>query len=164
MFARACMLATVLRCCKLRRAFKASAGFASQHSLRPDLCENRVPVTALFRVDYQGRGELSTRQQALNQFLSRLTQLATVYNLAVFITNQARPRIPPPAKQPLRKTPPRAKTPKLQSRARGQVTADPGAAAMFGDTKKPIGGHVLAHASTVRISLKKGRGEQRIAK
>ena len=35
---------------------------------------------------------------------------------------------------------------------------------MFGDTKKPIGGHVLAHASTVRISLKKGRGEQRIAK
>eukprot|EP01045_Picozoa_sp_COSAG04_P017918 COSAG04_NODE_1621_length_6101_cov_11.014750_7_plen_245_part_00 len=121
-------------------------------------------ATALFRVDYQGRGELSTRQQALNQFLSRLTQLATVYNLAVFITNQARPRIPPPAKQPLRKTPPRAKTPKLQSRARGQVTADPGAAAMFGDTKKPIGGHVLAHASTVRISLKKGRGEQRIAK
>ena len=69
-------------------------------------------ATALFRVDYQGRGELSTRQQALNQFLSRLTQLATVYNLAVFITNQARPRIPPPAKQPLRKTPPRAKTPK----------------------------------------------------
>ena len=57
-----------------------------------------------------------------------------------------------------------AKTPELQSRARGQVTADPGAAAMFGDTKKPIGGHVLAHASTVRISLKKGRGEQRIAK
>ena len=73
-------------------------------------------ATALFRVDYQGRGELSTRQQALNQFLSRLTQLATVYNLAVFITNQARSRIPPPAKQPLRKTPPRAKTPKLQSR------------------------------------------------
>jgi meiotic recombination protein DMC1 len=29
---------------------------------------------------------------------------------------------------------------------------------------QPIGGHVLAHASTVRVYLKKGRGEQRIAK
>ena len=32
------------------------------------------------------------------------------------------------------------------------------------DTKKPIGGHILAHASTTRIMLKKGRGETRIAK
>lgn len=32
------------------------------------------------------------------------------------------------------------------------------------DPKKPIGGHVLAHASTTRISLRKGRGELRIAK
>lgn len=45
-----------------------------------------------------------------------------------------------------------------------QVTADPGASAMFGPVSKPIGGHVLAHASTVRVFLKKGRGEQRIAK
>lgn len=30
--------------------------------------------------------------------------------------------------------------------------------------KKPIGGHVLAHASTTRISLRKGRGETRVAK
>ena len=29
---------------------------------------------------------------------------------------------------------------------------------------KPVGGHVLAHASTTRIMLKKGKGEQRIAK
>lgn len=32
------------------------------------------------------------------------------------------------------------------------------------DPKKPIGGHILAHASTVRISLRKGRGENRAAK
>ena len=32
------------------------------------------------------------------------------------------------------------------------------------DPKKPIGGHILAHASTTRISLRKGRGEVRIAK
>uniref|UniRef100_A0A4W3I1M8 Meiotic recombination protein n=1 Tax=Callorhinchus milii TaxID=7868 RepID=A0A4W3I1M8_CALMI len=46
-----------------------------------------------------------------------------------------------------------------------QMTADPGAAMSFqADPKKPIGGHILAHASTTRISLRKGRGELRIAK
>jgi meiotic recombination protein DMC1 len=45
-----------------------------------------------------------------------------------------------------------------------QCTADPGALAMFGPVIKPVGGHVLAHASTTRIFLKKGKGEQRIAK
>ena len=33
-----------------------------------------------------------------------------------------------------------------------------------GDTKKPIGGHIIAHASTTRLSLRKGRGESRILK
>jgi len=32
------------------------------------------------------------------------------------------------------------------------------------DPKKPVGGHVLAHASTTRLELKKGRGDQRICK
>lgn len=32
------------------------------------------------------------------------------------------------------------------------------------DPKKPAGGHVLAHASTVRMMLRKGKGEQRVAK
>jgi hypothetical protein len=32
------------------------------------------------------------------------------------------------------------------------------------DTKKPIGGHVLAHASTTRLMLRKGKGEQRVCK
>lgn len=46
-----------------------------------------------------------------------------------------------------------------------QMTADPGAGLTFqADPKKPIGGHILAHASTTRIMLKKGRGETRIAK
>ncbi|VDN35601.1 unnamed protein product [Cylicostephanus goldi] len=45
------------------------------------------------------------------------------------------------------------------------MTADPGAGMTFQvDPKKPIGGHILAHASTTRIMLKKGRGETRIAK
>ncbi|KAK5850538.1 hypothetical protein PBY51_001409 [Eleginops maclovinus] len=46
-----------------------------------------------------------------------------------------------------------------------QMTADPGAGMSFqADPKKPIGGHILAHASTTRISLRKGRAEMRIAK
>lgn len=45
-----------------------------------------------------------------------------------------------------------------------QCMADPGAMAMFGPVIKPVGGHVLAHASTTRVMLKKGKGEQRIAK
>ena len=46
-----------------------------------------------------------------------------------------------------------------------QMTSDPGAAMSFQVApKKPIGGNILAHASTTRISLRKGRGELRIAK
>jgi meiotic recombination protein DMC1 len=46
-----------------------------------------------------------------------------------------------------------------------QMTADPGANMTFqADPKKPIGGNIMGHASTVRIYLKKGRGDNRIAK
>lgn len=47
-----------------------------------------------------------------------------------------------------------------------QVQSDPGASALFAgaDGRKPVGGHVLAHASTTRVLLRKGRGEERVAK
>jgi len=46
-----------------------------------------------------------------------------------------------------------------------QMTSDPGATMSFqADPKKPIGGNIIAHASTTRISLRKGRGEVRVAK
>ena len=32
------------------------------------------------------------------------------------------------------------------------------------DPKKPIGGHIMAHASTTRLYLKKGKGETRVMK
>lgn len=89
--------------------------------------------TALFRVDFMGRGQLAERQQTLGKFLSSLRKLSEEFNVAVVITNQ--------------------------------VVADPGAGSMFmGDSKKPIGGHIMAHSSTTRLYLRKGRGEQRIAK
>lgn len=46
-----------------------------------------------------------------------------------------------------------------------QVVASVDASAMFqADPKKPIGGNILAHASTTRLYLRKGRGENRICK
>lgn len=89
---------------------------------------------ACFRVDYCGRGELADRQQKLNQFLSKLTHMAEEFNVCVLMTNQ--------------------------------VQSDPGANALFAgaDGRKPIGGHILAHASTTRVLLRKGRGEERVAK
>lgn len=46
-----------------------------------------------------------------------------------------------------------------------QICSDPGAGfSLVPDPKKPIGGHILAHASTTRLYLKKGRGENRICK
>jgi len=46
-----------------------------------------------------------------------------------------------------------------------QVVAQVDGAAMFNpDPKKPIGGHIIAHASTTRLSLRKGKNEERIMK
>eukprot|EP00579_Thalassiosira_antarctica_P001282 CAMPEP_0201868036 /NCGR_PEP_ID=MMETSP0902-20130614/2083_1 /ASSEMBLY_ACC=CAM_ASM_000551 /TAXON_ID=420261 /ORGANISM="Thalassiosira antarctica, Strain CCMP982" /LENGTH=344 /DNA_ID=CAMNT_0048393321 /DNA_START=51 /DNA_END=1085 /DNA_ORIENTATION=- len=87
-------------------------------------------ATALYRTDYQGRGELSERQMQLAQFLRQLTRLAEEFGVAVFMTNQ--------------------------------VVADPGAMSFAKDSTKPIGGNIVAHASTTRLRLRKGRGENRI--
>ncbi|EGR29337.1 hypothetical protein IMG5_158050 [Ichthyophthirius multifiliis] len=46
-----------------------------------------------------------------------------------------------------------------------QVMSQVDGSAMFaGDMKKPIGGNIMAHASTTRLYLRKGRGESRICK
>jgi DNA repair protein RAD51 len=45
-----------------------------------------------------------------------------------------------------------------------QVVASVDAATSFGPTTKPIGGNIMAHASTTRLQLRKGRGENRICK
>ncbi|KAI0523310.1 hypothetical protein KFK09_005705 [Dendrobium nobile] len=45
-----------------------------------------------------------------------------------------------------------------------QVIADPGGGVFISDPKKPAGGHVLAHAATIRLMLRKGKGEQRVCK
>ena len=43
-----------------------------------------------------------------------------------------------------------------------QVVADPGGMSFAKDSNKPIGGNIIAHASTTRLKFKKGRGENRV--
>ncbi|CAK5280511.1 unnamed protein product [Mycena citricolor] len=88
--------------------------------------------TALYRTDFNGRGELSSRQNHLGKFLHTLQRLADEFGIAVVVTNQV------------------MSTPDAQ----------PGA----GNEKKPIGGNIMAHASTTRLQLKKGRGNNRTCK
>ncbi|XP_076233737.1 DNA repair protein RAD51 homolog 1 [Calliopsis andreniformis] len=91
-------------------------------------------ATSLYRTDYTGRGELQARQTHLGRFLRMLLRIADEHGVAVIITNQV-------------------------------VAQVDGAASMFGgDPKKPIGGHIIAHSSTTRLYLRKGRGETRICK
>ena len=92
-------------------------------------------ATSLYRTDFMGRGELSSRQTHLARFMRVLQRLADEFGIAVVITNQVVAQV------------------------------DGGPSAMFNpDPKKPIGGNIIAHASTTRLSLKKGRGETRICK
>ncbi len=42
---------------------------------------------------------------------------------------------------------------------------DGGGAGMFaGPSVKPIGGNIMAHATTTRLALRKGRGDNRVVK
>jgi len=45
-------------------------------------------LTAHFRAEYAGRGQLADRQQKLNKYLHNLMRLAEQHNLAVYVTNQ----------------------------------------------------------------------------
>ena len=45
-----------------------------------------------------------------------------------------------------------------------QVTATPDASAFMADQKKAVGGNIIAHISDWRLSLRKAKGENRIAK
>ncbi len=87
-------------------------------------------LTAHFRAEFAGRGQLADRQQKLNRYMHDLMKLAETHNLAVYVTNQ--------------------------------VMANP--AQMFGDPTSPIGGHIVGHASTYRMYLRRGKQGSRVAK
>jgi DNA repair protein RadA len=45
-------------------------------------------LTAHFRAEFSGRGQLADRQQKLNKYLHALMRVAEQFNLAVYVTNQ----------------------------------------------------------------------------
>jgi DNA repair protein RAD51 len=108
-------------------------------------------ATALYRTDFSGRGELSARQMHLARFLRTLMRLAEEvcsllhmmeFLLWLFFSQFG-----------------------VAVVITNQVVAVVDGGAMFSqETKKPIGGNIVAHASTTRLSLRKGRGETRICK
>ncbi len=61
-----------------------------------ELIKNGEPVrlviidslTAHFRAEFSGRGQLADRQQKLNKYLHNLMKIAEQFNLAVYVTNQ----------------------------------------------------------------------------
>ncbi len=87
-------------------------------------------LTAHFRAEFAGRGQLADRQQKLNKYMHNLMKLAEQHNLAVYVTNQ--------------------------------VMANP--AQLFGDPTTAIGGHIVGHASTYRVYLRRGKKDSRVAK
>mmetsp|Transcript_98061 Transcript_98061/g.224930 ORF Transcript_98061/g.224930 Transcript_98061/m.224930 type:complete len:280 (+) Transcript_98061:1-840(+) len=91
-------------------------------------------VTALFRSDFTGRGELAERQQSLGRFLRMVQRLCDEFGVAAVITNQVMAQV--------------------------DGMSNPYA----GPQVKAIGGHVLAHASQTRLALRKGKGDTRICK
>ena len=87
-------------------------------------------LTAHFRAEFSGRGQLADRQQKLNKYIHSLMSLAEKHNMIIFVTNQ--------------------------------VMANP--AQMFGDPTTAIGGHIVGHASTYRLYLRRGKKDSRVAK
>eukprot|EP00960_Hanusia_phi_P042899 755763-Hanusia_phi.AAC.1 len=111
-------------------------------------------ATALYRTDYVGRGELAARQQHLALFLRALQRIADEFALS---------------------------SSSSLALTRPKVVAQVDGMSFNPDPKKPIGGNIIAHASTTRlceyqgecscfatdrllIDLKKGKGEARVCK
>lgn len=97
-------------------------------------------VTALYRTDFSGRGELSARQMHLAKFLRSLLRLADEV------------RFSPSPSPPRRRANCATKTQfgiavVVTNQVVAAVDNAPGGPA---DQKKPIGGNIMAHASTTR--------------
>ncbi|MBI5803641.1 DNA repair and recombination protein RadA [Candidatus Pacearchaeota archaeon] len=128
---------------KVLKNILVARAFNSDHQILlldkvSELIKNGEPIklmiidslTAHFRAEFAGRGQLADRQQKLNRYLHNLMKLAEQHNIAIFVTNQ--------------------------------VMSNP--AVMFGDPTTAIGGNILAHASTYRLYLRRGKAGSRVAK
>jgi DNA repair protein RAD51 len=89
----------------------------------------------------------------LAKFMRSLHRLADEFGVAVVVTNQVVAQVCF-ADQPV----------VLITDAILPLFQVDGASMFNADPKKPIGGHIMAHASTTRLSMRKGRGEIRMCK
>ena len=61
-----------------------------------EMLKNKEPIkliiidslTAHFRSEYVGRGQLNPRQGKLNRYIHNIQKIADIHNIAVFVTNQ----------------------------------------------------------------------------
>ena len=136
-------------------------------------------ATALYRTEYKGRGELSDRQVHMGRFLRSLTRLAGAHFLPTRSHVPARTAgaaagacgmfqshmqvLIPSGTLMLRCT---ADEYGVAVVITNQVVAAnlDGGSMFAGPSVKPIGGNIMAHASTTRIHVKKGKGDTRVAK
>jgi DNA repair protein RadA len=86
---------------KVLKNILVARAFNSDHQILlvdkvSELIKNGEPIklvivdslTAHFRAEFSGRGQLADRQQRLNKYLHNLMKLAEQHNLAIFVTNQ----------------------------------------------------------------------------
>ncbi|MEK6895370.1 MAG: DNA repair and recombination protein RadA [Nanoarchaeota archaeon] len=86
---------------KVLKNILVARAFNSDHQILlvdkvSELIKNGEPIklmiidslTAHFRAEFSGRGQLADRQQRLNKYLHSLMKLAEQHNLAVYVTNQ----------------------------------------------------------------------------
>ncbi len=138
--------------------------------LRPARARAQIvdSLTAHFRTDFVGRGELAERQQKLGQLLSRLKKVRPTRPLPACVRAL---RDSPLLRRGQRHGPsPCLRCAQLADEfgvavvLTNQVVSDPGAAAMFvADPKKPVGGHVVRASCAQRGGSPAGRGTPRIA-
>eukprot|EP00397_Hematodinium_sp_SG-2012_P027641 GEMP01029056.1.p1 GENE.GEMP01029056.1~~GEMP01029056.1.p1 ORF type:complete len:381 (+),score=109.45 GEMP01029056.1:114-1256(+) len=91
-------------------------------------------IMAGFRVDYKN-DEIMLRQMTLARVLAKLQKLSEEFKVAVVLINHV-----------------------------SSQGGDKSAGSFVKSDPKPIGGHVIAHASTTRVALRKGANETKIAK
>jgi DNA repair protein RadA len=86
----------VLRKIKVARAFNSDHQALLAEKVE-DLIKNQgLPIrllivdslTSHFRAEYVGRGTLADRQQKINKHMHALAKLATLHNVAIYVTNQ----------------------------------------------------------------------------
>jgi DNA repair protein RadA len=86
----------VLRKIKVARAYNSDHQALLSEKVE-DLIKNQgLPIkllivdslTAHFRAEYVGRGTLADRQQKINKHMHTLARLATLHNVAIYVTNQ----------------------------------------------------------------------------